>query len=55
MLMFLLPVLPAIPKSQPTTTNIPWPLYHCKVLALRRPDGLHFTISDTGWAKAMWG
>ncbi len=19
------------------------------------PDGLHFTISDTGWAKAMWG
>ncbi len=20
-----------------------------------RPDGLHFTVSDTGWAKAMWG
>lgn len=20
-----------------------------------KPDGLHFTISDTGWAKAMWG
>ena len=20
-----------------------------------RPDGLHLTISDTGWAKAMWG
>ena len=20
-----------------------------------RPDGLHFTISDTGWAKAAWG
>ena len=19
------------------------------------PDGLHYTISDTGWAKAMWG
>ena len=19
------------------------------------PDGLHFTVSDTGWAKAMWG
>lgn len=19
------------------------------------PDGLHFTLSDTGWAKAMWG
>lgn len=19
------------------------------------PDGIHFTISDTGWAKAMWG
>lgn len=20
-----------------------------------RPDGLHFTISDTGWGKALWG
>jgi len=20
-----------------------------------RPDGLHFTISDTGWGKAVWG
>ena len=20
-----------------------------------QPDGLHFTISDTGWGKAMWG
>ena len=19
------------------------------------PDGIHFTVSDTGWAKAMWG
>ena len=19
------------------------------------PDGLHFTISDTGWGKALWG
>ena len=24
--------------------------WHCV-----EPDGLHFTISDTGWAKAMWG
>ena len=24
--------------------------WHCA-----EPDGLHFTISDTGWAKAMWG
>lgn len=24
--------------------------WHCV-----NPDGLHFTISDTGWAKAMWG
>ena len=24
--------------------------WHCVV-----PDGLHLTISDTGWAKAMWG
>ncbi len=20
-----------------------------------RPDGLHFTVSDTGWGKALWG
>ncbi len=24
--------------------------WHCV-----EPDGLHFTISDTGWAKSMWG
>ncbi|MDR0841450.1 MAG: AMP-binding protein [Christensenellaceae bacterium] len=24
--------------------------WHCV-----NPDGLHFTISDTGWGKAMWG
>ncbi len=24
--------------------------WHCV-----NPEGLHFTISDTGWAKAMWG
>ena len=24
--------------------------WHCVV-----PDGLHFTISDTGWGKAVWG
>lgn len=24
--------------------------WHCV-----NPDGLHFTISDTGWAKSMWG
>ena len=24
--------------------------WHCV-----EPDGLHLTISDTGWAKAMWG
>ena len=20
-----------------------------------RPDGIHFTIADTGWGKAVWG
>ncbi len=38
--------------------NYKYPLGHfitAKYWHRVNPDGLHFTISDTGWAKAMWG
>ncbi len=38
--------------------NYKYPLGHfhtAKYWHNASPDGLHFTISDTGWAKAMWG
>ena len=38
--------------------NYKYPLGHfhtAKYWHCVDPDGLHFTISDTGWAKAMWG
>ncbi len=38
--------------------NYKYPLGHfhtAKYWHTVDPDGLHFTISDTGWAKAMWG
>ncbi|MCQ2512572.1 MAG: AMP-binding protein [Lachnospiraceae bacterium] len=38
--------------------NCKYPLGHfvtAKYWHCVDPDGLHFTISDTGWAKAMWG
>ena len=38
--------------------NYKYPLGHfhtAKYWHAVDPDGLHFTISDTGWAKAMWG
>jgi acetyl-CoA synthetase len=38
--------------------NFKYPLGHfhtAKYWHNADPDGLHFTISDTGWAKAMWG
>ena len=31
-------------------TSSPRSYWHCV-----RPDGLHLTISDTGWGKALWG
>ncbi len=48
------------------TSGYPKIAAHCYKLALGHfqtakfwhnvdPDGLHFTISDTGWAKAAWG
>ena len=38
--------------------NYKYPLGHfitAKYWHCVNPDGLHFTISDTGWAKAAWG
>ena len=38
--------------------NYKYPLGHfhtAKYWHCVDPEGLHFTISDTGWAKAMWG
>ncbi|MBQ9910639.1 MAG: AMP-binding protein [Lachnospiraceae bacterium] len=38
--------------------NYKYPLGHfhtAKYWHAVNPDGLHFSISDTGWAKAMWG
>ena len=38
--------------------NYKYPLGHfhtAKYWHYVDPEGLHFTISDTGWAKAMWG
>ncbi len=38
--------------------NYKYPLGHfhtAKYWHAVDPEGLHFTISDTGWAKAMWG
>ena len=41
-----------------TAHNYKYPLGHfitAKYWHRVNPDGLHLTISDTGWAKAMWG
>ncbi len=56
MLMFFTSGTSGNPKM--TLHNCKYPLghfitanyWHCV-----NPDGLHLTISDTGWAKAMWG
>ena len=40
------------------THNFKYPLGHfhtARYWHCVNPDGLHFTISDTGWAKAAWG
>ncbi len=40
------------------THNFTYPLGHfvtAKYWHQVDPDGLHFTISDTGWGKALWG
>ena len=50
------PARPAIRRSPCTATNIA--LGHfvtAKYWHWVQPDGLHFTISETGWGKALWG
>ena len=56
MLMFFTSGTTGYPKI--AAHNHKYPLGHyitAKYWHCVDPDGLHFTISDTGWAKAMWG
>ena len=56
MLMFFTSGTTGYPKI--ATHNFKYPLGHfhtAKYWHYASADGLHFTISDTGWAKAMWG
>ena len=56
LLMFFTSGTSGYPKI--ATHNHKYPLGHfhtAKYWHNVDPDGLHFTISDTGWAKAMWG
>ncbi len=56
MLMFFTSGTSGYPKI--TAHNYKYPLGHfitAKYWHRVNPDGLHLTISDTGWAKGMWG
>ncbi len=56
LLMFFTSGTTGYPKI--ATHNHKYPLGHfhtAKYWHCVEPDGLHFTISDTGWAKSMWG
>ena len=56
MLMFFTSGTSGYPKI--AAHNHKYPLGHfitAKYWHQVNPEGLHFTISDTGWAKAMWG
>ena len=56
MLMFFTSGTSGYPKI--AAHNNKYPLGHfitAKYWHQVNPEGLHFTISDTGWAKAMWG
>jgi len=56
MLMFFTSGTSGYPKI--AAHNYKYPLGHfhtARYWHVVDPDGLHFTISDTGWAKAMWG
>ena len=56
MLMFFTSGTSGYPKL--AAHNYKYPLGHfitAKYWHCVRPDGLHLTISDTGWAKSMWG
>ena len=56
MLMFFTSGTTGYPKI--AAHNFKYPLGHfhtAKYWHCVEPDGLHYTISDTGWAKSMWG
>ncbi|MBR4868569.1 MAG: AMP-binding protein, partial [Clostridia bacterium] len=56
MLMFFTSGTTGYPKI--AAHNFKYPLGHfhtAKYWHCVDPEGLHFTISDTGWAKSMWG
>ncbi len=56
MLMFFTSGTTGYPKI--ATHNYKYPLGHfitAKYWHRVNPDGVHFTISDTGWGKALWG
>ena len=56
MLMFFTSGTSGYPKI--AAHNYKYPLGHfitAKYWHRVNPDGLHFTISDTGWAKSLWG
>ncbi len=56
MLMFFTSGTTGYPKI--ATHSFKYPLGHfvtAKYWHNVNPDGLHFTISDTGWGKALWG
>ncbi len=56
MLMFFTSGTSGYPKI--AAHNYKYPLGHfhtAKYWHSVEPEGLHFTISDTGWAKSMWG
>ena len=56
MLMYFTSGTSGYPKIATHTYKYPLGHFHtAKYWHNVDPDGLHFTISDTGWAKAMWG
>ena len=56
MLMYFTSGTSGYPKIAMHTHKYPLGHFHtAKYWHCVDPDGLHFTISDTGWAKAMWG
>ncbi len=56
MLMYFTSGTSGYPKIAAHTHKYPLGHFHtAKYWHNVDPEGLHFTISDTGWAKAMWG
>ena len=56
MLMYFTSGTSGYPKIAMHTHKYPLGHFHtAKYWHCVDPDGLHYTISDTGWAKAMWG